>query len=81
MTGDPFTLAGRVALREGRDGPVRGGNPWIFSQAIAQAEPAGLPAGSAVVVCDATGNVIGCGHYHAAMTIAVRMLEWSDAPN
>ncbi|MGH7865832.1 MAG: class I SAM-dependent rRNA methyltransferase [Candidatus Binataceae bacterium] len=81
MTVDPFTLAGRVILREGRDGPVRGGNPWIFSQAIARTEPSALPAGSAVAVADAKGNAIGCGHYHPATTIAVRMLQWSATPD
>jgi hypothetical protein len=35
-------IVGRVVLKKDLDGPARGGNPWIFSQAIARAEPAGL---------------------------------------
>ena len=41
-------IVGRVVLKPGRDGPVRGGNPWIFSQAIARTEPAAMRAGDLV---------------------------------
>jgi 23S rRNA (cytosine1962-C5)-methyltransferase len=71
---------GRVVLNKGRDGPVRGGNPWIFSRAIERAEPSGMVPGAIVEVYDAAGNRIGYGHYNPATTIAVRMLAWGDSP-
>ena len=40
-----MNIAGKIFLKRERDGPVRGGNPWIFSQAIARVEPLGLAAG------------------------------------
>jgi 23S rRNA (cytosine1962-C5)-methyltransferase len=70
--------AARVILREGRDGPVRGLNPWIFSRAIGRIEPAPPPPGSWVAVHDASGNRLGYGHFNPATTIAVRMLSWND---
>ncbi len=73
-------IAGTVTLKSGREGPVRGGNPWIFSQAIARAEPDGLAAGSPVEVRDAGGALLGIGHYNPATTIAVRILAWGEAP-
>ena len=75
----PHAIAGRVFLRPGRDGPVRGGNPWIFSQAIGRLEPAALQAGQWVEVCDAGGDAIGLGYYNPATTIAVRMLSFDLA--
>jgi 23S rRNA (cytosine1962-C5)-methyltransferase len=69
----------RIFLRKDRDGPVRGGNPWIFSQAIGRIEPAGLDAGAMVEVRDAGGDLLGSGYYNPATTIAVRMLAWGEA--
>jgi 23S rRNA (cytosine1962-C5)-methyltransferase len=73
--------AGRIYLRTGREGPVRGGNPWIFSQAIARVEPLGLGAGAFVEVCDSGGDLLGLGYYNPATTIALRMLAWGKAPD
>src|SRR5215467_2134345 len=74
------TACARICLRPGRDGPVRGGNPWIFSQAIARVEPAALAAGTRVKVCDCGGDLIGVGYYNPDTVIAVRMLAWGETP-
>jgi 23S rRNA (cytosine1962-C5)-methyltransferase len=68
-------LAG-VILKKGRDGPVRGMNPWIFSQAIERIEPAHLPAGEPVEVKDYRGELLGVGYYNPVTTIAIRMLSF-----
>jgi hypothetical protein len=34
MAGAVSAPIARAVLKRGREGPVRGGNPWIFSQAI-----------------------------------------------
>jgi 23S rRNA (cytosine1962-C5)-methyltransferase len=75
----PLAIAGRVFLKPGRDGPVRGGNPWIFSQAIGRLEPTVLQAGTWVEVRDAGGDAIGLGYFNPATTIAVRMLSFDLA--
>jgi len=71
-------IAGRVVLKKDRDGPVRGGNPWIFSQAIARAEPAQLATGDGVEVLDVAGNWLGFGYFNPTTTIAVRMLALGE---
>jgi 23S rRNA (cytosine1962-C5)-methyltransferase len=72
-------LRGQIYLKAGRDGPVRGGNPWIFSRAIARVEPAHLQAGDGVEVLDADGDLLGFGYYHPQTTIALRMLSFDPA--
>ncbi|HEV7986899.1 MAG TPA: class I SAM-dependent rRNA methyltransferase [Candidatus Binataceae bacterium] len=71
---------GRVFLKKGREGPVRGGNPWVFSQAIDRVEPAAIEPGARVWVLDAAGATIGHGYYNPATTIAVRMLALGGEP-
>jgi len=71
-------IAGRVVLKKDRDGPVRGGNPWIFSQAIARAEPPQLATGDGVEVLDVAGNWLGFGYFNPTTTIAVRMLAFGE---
>jgi 23S rRNA (cytosine1962-C5)-methyltransferase len=70
----------RVVLKRGREGPVRGGNPWIFSQAIERIEPPSPEAGAIVTVHDATGTLLGMGYCNPATTIALRMIAWGEAP-
>jgi 23S rRNA (cytosine1962-C5)-methyltransferase len=69
-----------VTLKRGREGPVRGGNPWIFSQAIERIEPASVEAGGLVSVHDASGALIGMGYRNPATTIAIRMIAWGETP-
>jgi 23S rRNA (cytosine1962-C5)-methyltransferase len=71
-------IAGRVILKKDRDGPVRGGNPWIFSHAIGRVEPAELAAGDGVEVFDSAGERLGFGYFNPSTTIAVRMLAFGD---
>jgi 23S rRNA (cytosine1962-C5)-methyltransferase len=71
--------AARVYLKTNRDGPVRGGNPWIFSQAIARTEPANPEPGTMAQVFSSGGDLLGLGYVHLATTIAVRMLAWGEA--
>ena len=75
----PSALA-RVYLKKGREGPVRGGNPWIFSQAIERVEPAQIEPGARVHVLDASGTPLGHGYYNPLTTIAVRMLALGGEP-
>jgi 23S rRNA (cytosine1962-C5)-methyltransferase len=77
--GDSAT-PGRVFLKKGREGPVRGGNPWVFSQAIDRVEPGAIEPGARVWVLDAAGATIGHGYYNPATTIAVRMLALAGEP-
>ncbi len=74
------TPLARVILKRGREGPVRGGNPWIFSQAIARIEPTAVEAGAIVAVHDSANVLLGMGYINPATTIAVRMLAWGETP-
>ncbi|HZP44240.1 MAG TPA: class I SAM-dependent rRNA methyltransferase [Candidatus Binataceae bacterium] len=72
-------LRGRVTLKPDRERTLRGGNPWIFSHAVARIDPPDLRPGDGVAVHDASDNPLGYGYYHSATTIAVRMLAMGDA--
>jgi 23S rRNA (cytosine1962-C5)-methyltransferase len=71
----------KVFLKPGRDATARGGNPWIFSGAIARTEPHSIEAGAPVEIRDASGSLIGMGYFNPATTIAVRMLAWGETPS
>jgi 23S rRNA (cytosine1962-C5)-methyltransferase len=75
------SYSAKVFLKPGRDAPARGGNPWIFSGAIARSEPSTLEPGTMVEVRDANGALIGAGYCNTSTTIAVRMLAWGEAPS
>lgn len=80
MAGAVSAPIARAVLKRGREGPVRGGNPWIFSQAIDRIEPRSIEAGAPVTVHDASGALLGMGYCNPATTIAIRMLAWGEAP-
>ncbi|MDO8433123.1 MAG: class I SAM-dependent rRNA methyltransferase [Candidatus Binatus sp.] len=81
MAGEVNQPLARVILKRGREGPVRGGNPWIFSQAIERIAPARPEAGALVSVHDANDALLGMGYCNPATTIAVRMLAWGETPD
>src|SRR5258708_31473945 len=70
----------RAILKRGREGPVRGGNPWIFSQAIERIEPSSVEAGGLVTVHRAPGALLGVGYCKSATTIAVPSVAGGGAP-
>jgi 23S rRNA (cytosine1962-C5)-methyltransferase len=80
MAEDVSATRARVFLKTNRDGPVRGGNPWVFSQAIARVEPANPDAGMVAEVFGSGGDLLGLGYVNLATTIAVRMIAWGEAP-
>ncbi len=80
MAGAVSAPLARAILKRGREGPVRGGNPWIFSQAIDRIEPPSPEPGAPVTVHDAAGALLGVGYCNPATTIAIRMLAWGEAP-
>lgn len=63
-----------IRLKKGKDESIRRRHPWVFSGAIASI-PEGVEEGDFVVVADASGEVLGVGHYQIG-SIAVRILEF-----
>ncbi len=80
MAEDVSAGEARVFLKTNRDGPVRGGNPWIFSQAIARVDPPNPEPGTYAQVFSSTGDLLGLGYVNLATTIAVRIVAWGEAP-
>jgi len=71
-------IQGQVILKKGREASARRFHPWIFSGAIQSIE-GDPPSGTIVSVADATGNVLGYGHFQKG-TISVRLLSFSSQP-
>lgn len=67
-----------VVLKAGRDGPILGGHPWVYSGAVAVV--GGKPqAGAIVRVVDADGRLLGRGTFSPHGAIAVRLFARDDA--
>ena len=65
-----------VVLAQGREAPVVGRHPWIFSGAIAEVR--GEPSvGDEVEVHDASGSIIARGLYNPQSQIRVRCYAWN----
>ncbi len=67
----------RCILKKGKEKPVLGFHPWIFSGAIDSVEE-GLNAGDIVRVESAAGDFLGLGYFNAASQITVRMLTFEE---
>lgn len=67
----------KVVLKKGRDMPLKGGHPWVFSGAIERDVDRALKLkdGSLVDVFSADGALLGTGTYHGRNSIRVRMVS------
>jgi len=66
-----------VMLKPGREAPVRGGHPWIFSGAIASGLDGAEP-GEPVRVVVGGGGFVAAGYANPRTSIAVRVLTLDD---
>lgn len=65
-----------VQLKPGKDIPVRGGHPWIFSNALTEeSNYQHIEPGKLVQVKDAKGIAIATGYWNANTSIRVRILS------
>ncbi|HZP42602.1 MAG TPA: class I SAM-dependent rRNA methyltransferase [Candidatus Binatia bacterium] len=67
----------RVVLKPGREGPVRGGHPWIFSGAVASGLEGAEP-GEPVAVHAAGGRFLAAGYANPRTAIAIRVLTLEE---
>ncbi|OHD54979.1 MAG: pseudouridine synthase [Spirochaetes bacterium GWF1_51_8] len=67
-----------ITLKPGKDRSVRQRHPWLFSGAIAKAEP-GIEQGGMVTVADSRGGFLAYGYYNPRSKIALRLLEWDES--
>ncbi|MBP6945333.1 class I SAM-dependent rRNA methyltransferase [Patescibacteria group bacterium] len=67
----------KLALKPGKDIPVRAGHPWIFSEAIETPfkTPLNLGLGDLVEVTDHRGKSLGIGTWNANTSIRIRLLS------
>ena len=63
-----------VRLKPGKDGPARGGHPWVFSGAIAELSGDESP-GAFARVSSADDALLGVGTWNPRGSIAVRMFS------
>ena len=71
-------ITGQLTLKKGKEHSIQRFHPWIFSGAIAKMD-GGVIDGCWVSVFDATGKILGHGHYQNG-SIAVRILSFDQEP-
>lgn len=71
-------ITGQLTLKKGKEHSIQRFHPWIFSGAIAKIG-GGVIDGCWVSVLDATGKILGHGHYQNG-SIAVRILSFDQEP-
>lgn len=70
---------GRVFLKAGKEKPLRGFHPWVFSGAIDRLDDT-LKPGDLVKVHSAREEFLGVGYFNPDSQITVRMLGFKDEP-
>lgn len=78
MSGQPLGTP-TLHLKPGRDRPVRGRHPWIFSGAVARLEGAPTP-GDLAQVRAANDEPLGWAYVNDRSQIVGRMLSWEPEP-
>lgn len=63
-----------VILKKGKEIPLRGGHPWVFSGAV-EKEAVGAVPGDLTEVFGSEGDFLGTGTWHGNNSIKVRMLS------
>ena len=71
-------ITGQLTVKKGKEHSIQRFHPWIFSGAIAKMG-GGVIDGCWVSVLDATGKILGHGHYQNG-SIAVRILSFDQEP-
>ena len=74
-----MTRLPEVHLSPDRDGPARGGHPWVFSGAIGGVDGDPRP-GDEVRVVDASGAYVADGLFNPHSQIRVRLYRWDEGP-
>src|SRR3989338_4077878 len=67
----------RCVLKKGKEKPLEGRHPWVFSCAIDQIDD-GYQTGDIVKVFSAEDRFLGMGYLNPRSQIAVRMLSFDD---
>ena len=65
----------KLYLRSGRERPVLGGHPWVFSGAVERIEPAEPEPGADCQVCDHQGNRLAAGYVNPNSKIICRVVS------
>lgn len=67
----------QVVLRRGREVPLKGGHPWVFSGAVEKDVDRSLhlKSGALVDVLSSDGQLLGTGTWHGRNSIRVRMVS------
>ncbi|MCL2219891.1 MAG: class I SAM-dependent rRNA methyltransferase [Chitinispirillia bacterium] len=66
----------KISLKPGKDKPVRAGNPWVFSGAVA--DVFGKPdEHNLCIVCNDKDEQLGIGYYNEKSAIRIRILKFN----
>lgn len=69
----------RLILKPGKEKPIQGRHPWIYSGAIDQVDDS-FETGDLVRVYSAQNQFLGTGYLNPRSQIAVRMLSFEEGP-
>ena len=71
-------MRAQITVKKGKERPIRGGHPWVFSGAIAK-EDKSLAAGTEVELIDHKGDFLALGYYNSHSQIRVRVCSYKGS--